>query len=201
MGHREDLLVGAKRCLREKGYARTTARDIVAASNTNLASIGYHFGSKEALLNEALIDAFGEWGAELEAALIADLGQQATPLERFESIWTRLVKLFANDRALCAANFEVFGQIEHLPTVRKVLADGLEQGRDGLGRLFGTVDEDTGHATARAVGSFYQALVTGVMVQWLIDPEHAPSGHDLAVALREIARQVDSTAEAVPDCV
>ena len=41
MGHREDLLEGAKRCLYEKGYARTTARDIVAASGTNLASIGY----------------------------------------------------------------------------------------------------------------------------------------------------------------
>ncbi|MET1071471.1 MAG: TetR family transcriptional regulator, partial [Umezawaea sp.] len=28
MGNREDLLVGAKRCLLDKGYARTTARDI-----------------------------------------------------------------------------------------------------------------------------------------------------------------------------
>ena len=31
MGHREDLLAGAKRSLYEKGYAGTTARDIVAA--------------------------------------------------------------------------------------------------------------------------------------------------------------------------
>ena len=30
-----------------------TARDIVAASGANLASIGYHFGSKEALLSAA----------------------------------------------------------------------------------------------------------------------------------------------------
>ena len=37
-------------CLREKGYAHTTARDIVAASSTNLASIGYHYGSTKALL-------------------------------------------------------------------------------------------------------------------------------------------------------
>jgi len=53
MGHREDLLAGAVRCLREKGYAHTTARDIVAASGTNLASIGYHYGSTKALLNAA----------------------------------------------------------------------------------------------------------------------------------------------------
>ena len=50
MGHREELLDGAAQCLYDKGFGRTTARDVVAASGTNLASIGYHFGSKDALL-------------------------------------------------------------------------------------------------------------------------------------------------------
>ena len=36
MGHREDLLTAARQCLEDKGYARTTARDLVAASGTNL---------------------------------------------------------------------------------------------------------------------------------------------------------------------
>src|SRR5213592_4977289 len=65
--HRDLLLEAAKRLLRDKGYARTTARDLVAASGTNLASIGYHFGSKEALLNEAIGDAFEEWTNEVVA--------------------------------------------------------------------------------------------------------------------------------------
>ncbi len=47
VGHREQLLEGAKRCLRDRGIAQTTARDIVAASGTNLASIGYHFGRRK----------------------------------------------------------------------------------------------------------------------------------------------------------
>jgi AcrR family transcriptional regulator len=186
MGHREALLVGAKRCLLEKGYARTTARDIVAASNTNLASIGYHFGSKEALLNEALIQAIGEWGHELEQAIRAENGATGGPLERFELIWTRIVELFAKHRQLWAANFEVFAQIEHAPLVRQVLADGVKQGREGLARLFHAVDGDADEDVVVAVGSFYQALVTGVMAQWLIDPQNAPSGHDLALALRTI---------------
>src|SRR6185437_14594009 len=62
MGHREDLLEGAKRCLLEKGYAGTTARDIVAASGANLASIGYHYGSKDALMRQAIIASSEEWG-------------------------------------------------------------------------------------------------------------------------------------------
>ena len=35
MGNREDLLAGAQRCLYEKGYARTTARDIASASGVS----------------------------------------------------------------------------------------------------------------------------------------------------------------------
>ena len=47
MGHKEDLLEGAKKCLVEIGYARTTARDTLASAPT-LPSIGYHYGLKEA---------------------------------------------------------------------------------------------------------------------------------------------------------
>ena len=60
MGHREDLLDGAADCLYTKGFGRTTARDVVAVSGTNLASIGYHFGSKDALLTEAAVRGAGE---------------------------------------------------------------------------------------------------------------------------------------------
>ena len=106
MGHRERLLAGARRCLFERGYARTTARDIVAASGTNLASIGYHFGSKEALLNAAMIEAIDEWGEELKGALItdADVGSM-DPIERFESIWTRVIESFEAHRPLWVATF------------------------------------------------------------------------------------------------
>jgi hypothetical protein len=45
-------------------------------------------------------------------------------------------------------------------------------------------------AQAWAVGSFYLALLPGVMAQWLIDPDHAPSGRDLAEALRTIVGDV-----------
>ncbi len=66
MGHREDLLAGARRCLEKRGYARTTARDLVAESGTNLASIGYHFGSKEALMNEAVARSVVAWMASIQ---------------------------------------------------------------------------------------------------------------------------------------
>lgn len=71
MGHREDLLEGAKRCLLQKGFARTTARDIVKESGTNLASIGYHYGSKDALLAQAYVSIVEDMGDAFEGTSTA----------------------------------------------------------------------------------------------------------------------------------
>src|SRR5437868_5812172 len=105
MGHKEDLLAGAKKCLLELGYANTTARDIVAVSHTNLASIGYHFGSKDALLTQAMIEMMGDWGGKFEIAAKESTthGSEA----RFRAIWRALFRLFETDRALMMASFEI----------------------------------------------------------------------------------------------
>src|ERR1700712_5291714 len=105
MGHREDLLDGAKRCLYTKGYARTTARDIVAASGTNLASIGYHYGSKEALLNAALMSATEDWGETLDAP-VAALPPVTDPFARFEAVFARIIASYEGSRPLWSATFE-----------------------------------------------------------------------------------------------
>jgi AcrR family transcriptional regulator len=191
MGNREDLLAGARRCLYEKGYAHTTARDIAAASGTSLAAIGYHFRSTKALLNEALIEATREWGEELERALDVEVAPDAGLLERFEAVWTRVIASFTTHRQLWATQLEVVTQIEQTPELREQLAEGLEQARLGLAELIQRIDPDD--PAAKLVGSFYQALLTGVLVQWLIDPEHAPSGRDLAEALRLIAAAADGS--------
>src|SRR5215469_11925610 len=94
MGHREDLLAGAVRCLREKGYARTTARDIVAASGTNLASIGYHYGSTQALLNAAVFQVIEDFGAEIEQVMRAEAGQGGPAQERLERFWAHVIDSF-----------------------------------------------------------------------------------------------------------
>ena len=108
MGHREELLEGARRCLEEKGYARTTARDLVAASGTNLASIGYHFGSKEALLNEAIGQAFDEWTNRI--AEVAFAAPDASPLERMSASWVAMLDAFAEHRPLMVAFVEALAQ-------------------------------------------------------------------------------------------
>ncbi|OKJ77626.1 TetR/AcrR family transcriptional regulator [Streptomyces sp. CB02460] len=183
MGHREDLLEGAKRCLLEKGYARTTARDIVAASGTNLASIGYHYGSKDALLNLAFIKLTEEWGERFESP--ADEPEvPAAPLDQFRETWERVIGSYEHTRAVWQLQMEVISRIDSDPELRKALMGPQRAGRDGLAESMMGVDPETDPERARVAGLFCQALLAGVMVQWLMDPESAPSAQDLTEGLK-----------------
>jgi AcrR family transcriptional regulator len=191
MSHKEDLLAGAVACLREKGYAQTTARDIVAASGTNLASIGYHYGSTKALLNAAVLKALDDFGEQMAQAMQTDAVAGQTTLERFERFWTQVIDSFRTSRQVWLATFDIFTVAQRDPQVRAVVADGIEDARAFWAEaLYGVDPAD--RQQARAVGSLHQALVSGVLVQWLIDPERAPSPADLAAAMGAIADQVDA---------
>ena len=188
MSHREDLLAGAVACLREKGYAHTTARDIVAASGTNLASIGYHYGSTRALLNAAVLKAMDEFGEQMAQAMSAN-DEGAAPLERFERFWERVIDSFRTSRPVWLATFDIFAVAQRDPDVRAAVADGIEEARGFWAQtLYGVDPAD--HQQARAVGSLHQGLVSGVLVQWLIDPDRAPSPADLAHAMKAIADRI-----------
>ncbi|MGW3011624.1 TetR/AcrR family transcriptional regulator [Streptomyces sp. NPDC001219] len=189
MGHREDLLEGAKRCLLEKGYARTTARDIVAASGANLASIGYHYGSKDALMRQAIIASSEEWGAGV--AQMPPAGEprpgDADPLERFAEVWDLFLQRIATEREFIAAQVEVLGLLPRDAALREAIGEVLPEGGEGLVAVFeGVPDTEVDAESARVVGSFYQALLTGLMVQSLLTPDTMPSGQDLATALRRV---------------
>jgi AcrR family transcriptional regulator len=190
VGNREKLVAGARRCLYEKGYVRTTARDIASAAGTSLAAIGYHFGSKEALLTTALIQATDEWGTELERVLAREVEPGDDPVHRFELTWTRIIDSFGTHRELWATQFKILTEFDELPSGPEGLIEALRQARQELAALFGYHD-GAGDAHALAIGSFLQALLTGVLAQWLTDPEHAASGSDLAYALRRLVAGVD----------
>lgn len=194
MGHRERLLVGARNCLYERGYTRTTTRDIVAASDTNLASIGYHFGSKDALLTAALVQAFEEWGAEIDRVLRD--GTQPDLMDRLESMWTGLVDSFGTHRPLWVAGIEAFALAEHLPALREQLAESYARARPALATfVIRDGGENVAEKTREAIGSFLLALMTGLTVQRLLDPEAAPSGHEMAEALRLIVGTVNDSGQ------
>lgn len=191
MGNREDLLAGAKRCLLEKGYSRTTARDIANASDVSLAAIGYHFGSKDALMNEAMFEAIGEWGDELEQAFKA-AGPSLDGRERFERIWGSIIERFDENRPLWLSSFELIMQVDHVPAAKAAFRQAMPMARSGLTALFTGVEEDTiDEATAMSVGGVYYSLMAGLLIQRFADPDQSPSPSQMAAGLRAVAATLD----------
>lgn len=179
--HRELLLEAARECLEAKGYARTTARDLVAASGTNLASIGYHFGSKEALLNEAIASAFAEWTDEVNRAVRATPAD--APLERLLEGWREMLGRTEANRPLIVANLEAMAQIARSPELRERMAAAYEACRVKIAEVVReSLDADAG-VDADVIASFIIAVVDGITLQHMADPQRAPSGDELVEAL------------------
>jgi AcrR family transcriptional regulator len=185
MGHREDLLEGAKRCLLEKGFVRTTARDIVKESGTNLASIGYHYGSKDALLVEAFVALVERAGEGFGDAPEGDSATKDGSIERFEEVWTNILRGFPESRSIWMLTFEVITQGERLAGVRELLVTAQREGRSGIAAVFTGIEESAlPDDLVETEGRFYTTLLNGLMVQWLFDPDSATTAEQLTEGMR-----------------
>src|SRR5689334_9572455 len=174
MGNREDLLAGAKKCLLEKGYSRTTVRDIAGTAGVSMAAIGYHYGSREALLNEAMFEAMGDWYEAVGRSLEGRVDPEATPAERYAQMWAAIIDAVDETRALWVASFEAFVVTEHNAELKKQLAAGQQEGVRGLAAaLTGVPEDQVDDETVRTLGAVQTGLLSGIMTQHLLDPDHA----------------------------
>lgn len=184
MSHRDELLTAARRLLAEKGYAPVTARDLVAVSGTNLASIGYHFGSKAGLLNEAIGEVSEEWTDQLAEIVMAV--PAASPLERGLLAWDAMVNSLNGKRALLLSSVEALAQAERTPRLREQFAEQYRRCRTRVAKL---VAQSLGEATTPddprclALAGFVIAVCDGLSVQWLLDPAGAPAAGELREGL------------------
>jgi len=184
VGHREALLAAARELLREKGFARTTARDLVAVSNTNLASIGYHYGSKEKLLYTAMEAEFAEWIEHVGGLAMRTEG--ASAIERLAFAWATVRDTFPEHRALLVAYLEAAAQAERSAEMRTQLARHIAAARRRIAELvLATMPSQVTPEQASALASFLIAVCDGLALQWLFDPDAVPSGEGLASALTE----------------
>lgn len=188
MGNREALLNGAERCLVDKGYARTTARDIASAASVSLAAIGYHYGSKEELLKQALRQSLDRWQSQIDEVVRERDHSSDGNANRFVATWQRVIDSFAASAKLWAVQFELMSVLEREPDLRESFAAETRRVRVALADLFGAITEDD--EEAEKIGAFYQALLVGMAGLWLNDPKTVPSGSDLLEAVKLVALDV-----------
>jgi AcrR family transcriptional regulator len=189
VGNREKLLRAAVSCLRDKGYANTTARDLVAASGTNLASIGYHFGGKEALMNEAVAETARTWTRSIESEVWQDATEH--PAEHLRRMLGATLDRFEELEPYLRSFVEAFPPAVRSEELRESMASAYEDVRSAgavmLERIFEGADPPVALEHRRALSSLLIALCDGLILQWLLDRDAVPDGEAMLAALAAIA--------------
>ena len=186
MGNREDLLAGARRVIIERGVAKVTARDIATAAGVSLAAIGYHFGSKEQLITEALMASLGDGiGDGMEAVVHETAGLPL--LDGFAELWNRMPEVFAANRETLLASLENTVRVLRDPEASRRLAEAAGEGYLGIAEQLRETRPELSEAQVDAVAKLDFALVQSLGILWLLAPGSLPSGDELARAVAVIA--------------
>ncbi|MFI6043227.1 TetR/AcrR family transcriptional regulator [Nocardia sp. NPDC051321] len=189
MGNREALLAAARTCVYQRGFAQTTARDIATEAGVSLASIGYHFGSKERLLTEAFTQATGHMLGDELAERIRGAARDRSRAQAFADTWTGVEELFARHRDGIVASAENL-----IRGHRSMAADQLHMASvhqhaiAGFAELVSELHPALTEPQARAIGKLYFVLVNGLALQWISDPSSPlPTGEELVTAIAALA--------------
>jgi AcrR family transcriptional regulator len=194
--HREQILEGAIECVQTRGVADTTTRDIAAAAGASLASIPYHFGSKDALMDQALLKAIRRYSEHVQQQAFAG---DAPPLQALAKSLIATVDSFAQTRPLLISLMEAHVKAIHSEALRervaanrRVAVERIAAGVSGGLGLEGQLSESQMHA----VSVLILALVDGLMLAWLVDPDSIAGGGELLDAvIAAVGPLVESRAE------
>ena len=181
---KDRLLQGALTCIAQQGYAATSSRDIARAAGANVASINYHFGSKDALVNAALSQCFGMWNQRVERAFEAAAG--LAPRDQLGAILRAAIDSFADLRSSVHACVESYAPALRSQELRERLAAGYAGVRESAIRLATQHMGDAGMAAPQnlaAIASVLMAVCDGLMLQWIADPQATPNGAETLDAL------------------
>jgi AcrR family transcriptional regulator len=183
---RSALLEAAKRLVFERGYARTSVRDLVSEAGANLGAVNYHFGSRENLLNQAMFDFFLEWG---ESVGEVEVAPGAGPIEQLAARAHAMVDGISSAQPLFVVFLEGLLQSRHSPELRRELAEHYARQREQASERI-RASRGAGEMTPRAaevVASYMLAVADGLQIQALIDPDSVPTGDELAAFYEGLA--------------
>ena len=168
--NRSSLIEGTLRCLERLPAERITTRAIAEESGANLASITYHFGSKDKLVTEAAIVGLDRWLEEIDAGL-HDLPSEA-PAARFRRAFEAMEASRRRHIGLARNYVGALAKGQHDRRIREMLAAGFERARPNVASVVGLGDDQTG----RDAAGLALAMFHGLLLQVLLDPDLGIAG-------------------------
>ncbi|MFC8041946.1 TetR family transcriptional regulator [Nocardia sp. NPDC057353] len=171
----------------ERGVAKATAREIAAAAGVSLAAIGYHFGSKEQLITEALSDTLGTAIGDAMEDRIRE-GRGHTPLDGFAAVWNAMPAAFAANRAAMLASAENLVRVARSPEAQQHFAAMLEGGFDDLADALRDAHPELTDEQVRAIAELHFVFSQGLGLLHTIAPDAPlPDGNRFAIAIAALA--------------
>jgi AcrR family transcriptional regulator len=188
--NRDRLIEGTLACLAELPLDQITSRAIAERSGANVASIGYHFGSKDGLISSAAVAGLDRWLTIVATQLHAINGDGTT--ERIRHAARIISSTREQHRGLARAYLVSIALAQHDDHVQATLAAGIRGARPALASVLGL---DTGAGGAEAAGLLL-AMFHGLLLAEILDPGLAIEGDSVAKGLTRIAAEVVSVPQA-----
>ena len=174
--NRSELIEGTLRCLERLPPERVTARAIADESGANLASITYHFGSKDELVTEAVVAGLDRWLAQI-ARRLDELDARA-PEDRFRAAFAVVADSRRHHEGLARTFLGAMAKASHDERVRELLTEGFRRTRGEVATVLGLGTDAAGRDAAGLV----LALFNGLLFQSLVDPGLAIEGRRMTRA-------------------
>jgi AcrR family transcriptional regulator len=128
---------------------RITTRAIAEESHANVASIAYHFGSKDELLTQAVVEGLDRWLDEIASAL-GDLDAPSSP-ERLRAAMTVIETTRERHEGLARNFLGALSRAQHSARIRQLLTEGFRHTRPNVAAVLDLGDDQAAEDAAGLV--------------------------------------------------
>lgn len=185
---RARLLDAAREVFSQQGFQGATVREICRRAETNVASVNYHFGSKDGLLAEALN--FNR----LKALQLSNMRQDDCPKQRLR-LFIREFMLMLLDEKNPSSQCRIMARelADPTPALDKIVREAIAPLHEFLG---GLVNEIAG---SRLSAAEQRRCVYSILGQTLFYRHSHPVLQRLNPRLRYDHREIDAIAEHIAE--
>lgn len=162
---KQQILTAAWECFADKGYEKTTIRDIAKALNLSTGTIYTYFKSKDEML-----EALNTWSMEQKNTLFNKIAQKKTTHDAVEELFSQvfeccsIVELRKNN----SANINFWAEAMKRENIREFMNSHYRMLQENISGFFrkgieqGELNDDI---EPGAIANFYIALMLGMQVQ------------------------------------
>ncbi|WP_280371279.1 TetR family transcriptional regulator C-terminal domain-containing protein [Nocardia wallacei] len=102
--------------------------------------------------------------------------------------------VLAENRQLWLVSIEAGIEAQRSPRVRELMTHAMQEGRSGLAAgLLGIPEDTLDSRDIQTIGAVQLALMSGVLMQQTLDPDHTPDAHDITEGLLALAERLTGT--------